>query len=166
MTNLVPTPEQLQQLKDITLPPQISWWPPALGWQILIALAMLLILAGLWYYYRYKTRLKRTALQALQSLPPSVYKDSTILAAEVSALLRRVTIQQSGNQIATLHGTAWRTYLTDKQLPDEIADFLANAPYTMRRILSQRSPRLMTKSYRQRGSGFGGWLNGYNGYNG
>ncbi len=129
MTNLVPTPEQLQQLKDITLPPQISWWPLAVGWQILIALAMLLILAGLWYYYRYKTRLKRTALQALQSLPPSVYKDSTVLAAEVSALLRRVAIQRYGNHIATLHGTAWRTYLTDNRLADEIADFLANAPY-------------------------------------
>ncbi len=109
MTN--PTPEQLQQLKDITLPPQISWWPPALGWQVLITLTILLVLAGLWYYYRYKTRLKRTALHALQTLPPSVYKNNTVLATEVSALLRRVAIQRYGSQIAALHGTAWRTYL-------------------------------------------------------
>lgn len=126
-----PTPEQLQQLQDITLPKPIEWWPPAMGWFILAALCSLLLISGVIYYYYRRNRLRRAALQALQELAAQTdTDDSTALATAVSALLRRVALQRYDRHVASLNGAAWADFLSTRGLPAEVADFVAHVPYS------------------------------------
>ncbi|MBT3811581.1 MAG: DUF4381 domain-containing protein, partial [Gammaproteobacteria bacterium] len=48
-------------LRDIHLPPAISWWPPAIGWWILAVLIPLCLYLG-YRWYKYITR--KTALKS------------------------------------------------------------------------------------------------------
>ena len=60
----------LVSLKDIHLPPDVSFWPPAPGWWIMSVLFISSIFfGGLWFYKRYKKRKPITeALRILKNL--------------------------------------------------------------------------------------------------
>ena len=60
----------LANLKDIHLPPAVSWWPPAPGWWILVVLFVLLtVLCAWWLYRRYERgRPRIEALRILKDL--------------------------------------------------------------------------------------------------
>ena len=53
----------LDQLKDIHLPPAITWWPPAPGWWLLAAL----IVGLLWWVLRFALRRHRERLFSRQA---------------------------------------------------------------------------------------------------
>lgn len=122
--------DPLADLKDIHLPDPVSWWPPAPGWWIALALAMLLVLALVLFYQKVwkKRHYRRLALQELEQLIASD-SDATTLLEAVASLLRRTAMAGSSHAaLARLQGREWQEYL-QRQMPEEQARLIAIGRY-------------------------------------
>jgi HAMP domain-containing protein len=120
----------LADLRDIHLPPPISWWPPAPGWWILAALVLLIALGiFIWRRHRARNRWRQYALNELANLRAQHAAQSltaTRLIGDLSVLLRRVAISRfPREEVAALSGEAWLAFL-DGTLGDP-AGFLSPA---------------------------------------
>jgi hypothetical protein len=103
------TPD-LSQLRDIHLPPAVSWWPPAPGWWALLALV--LIVAGVVYAIVVRRRRNRWRGSALTELTRLRDAAPEQVLREVSVLLRRVAISCYPRQeVAALTGADWLAFL-------------------------------------------------------
>jgi hypothetical protein len=124
-------------LRDIHLPPPISWWPPAPGWWLLLILGLLVLVAGLslgWFYRR--TKFKRAASRVLAEIEADYRRtgDSRRLASELSVLLRRACLgTYSRAEVAGLTGEAWLKWLdqgvVDGGFSRGVGRYLVTAPY-------------------------------------
>ena len=131
-------PAQLP-LRDIHLPPGISWWPPAPGWWILAGLLLAAVL-GVWFWLRRLKKIRASAafaaVAALQELREAYRRhgDPLLLVREISVLLRRMSISKAGREeTAGLTGEAWLQHL-DSVLPEQSFSggpgrILIDAPY-------------------------------------
>jgi hypothetical protein len=103
------------QLRDIHLPDPVSWWPPAPGWWVLIALSTLLFLAVRWFLKRLKARRFRVAaLNELELLSAGFAQvpDAHLLVKALSVLLRRICLSYYPRfDVAGLTGDAWLGFL-------------------------------------------------------
>lgn len=108
-------PEQLP-LRDLHLPPDISWWPLAPGWWVLLAI----MAAGLgWLLYRSLLRWRagkprRTALRQLVHLKRAYQQSGNTqrLGIDLSELLRRAMLAYAPrNEVAGLAGERWLDWL-------------------------------------------------------
>lgn len=134
--------EQSLPLRDIHLPQEIGWWPPAVGWWILAILALLLVY-GLTRAYRYFTR--RTAPTQAARLLNILSQEHDMPPLEkvrqLSCLLRRLAISTDArSEVAGLHGTAWLNYL-DQTVPGTPftqgpGRMLADEPFRQHFVLS------------------------------
>ncbi len=109
-------PAQLQ-LHDIHVPEQVSNFPIAPGWWILLTL---IILMALWLYKKHKknTRLNADKKQALSILANNEYLN----AKECIALLKWAAMQYfSRQQLAKLYGKNFQDFLV-RQLPENHQD--------------------------------------------
>jgi hypothetical protein len=100
-------------LKDIHLPPAVSFWPIAPGWWLL-AIGLPLLLFGLFKLYRRITRQTavKQARPVLAAIRHHPQLDDLQKLAELSALLRRVAISLAPRrEVASLTGEAWLHYL-------------------------------------------------------
>jgi len=107
---------QLLNLKDIQLPPPVSFWPPAPGWWILSVLTIVSIIFGsIWFYRQYKIRKPRIeALRILKDLQIIHQNSQDDLASlrNLSNLLRRTALTFYKNDtVASLQGYAWLEFL-------------------------------------------------------
>ncbi|MFT7414177.1 MAG: hypothetical protein ACI9FO_000835 [Methylophagaceae bacterium] len=105
--------EQPLPLRDIHLPEAISWWPPALGWWILLVLIPLVIF-GVWYLYKRLTRntVVKSAKHLLITIKDDQSSDDLQKIQQLSTWLRRVTMSGTPEQHnAGLTGKAWLVYL-------------------------------------------------------
>jgi hypothetical protein len=106
--NALPTAGQDLPIRDIHAPAPPSIWPPAPGWWILAGVGLVLLGLGLWWLYR-RYRLaqrRRRILDQLAGLPSRA--TGALLAAEVSALLKRVALARyPRTEVASLTGTPW-----------------------------------------------------------
>jgi hypothetical protein len=105
--------EQSLPLRDIHLPEAISWWPPALGWWLLLVLIPLLIF-GAWWLYKGLTRntTVKSAKRLLATIKEDQNTDDLQKIQQLSTWLRRVSISIAPRQnSAGLTGKAWLTYL-------------------------------------------------------
>ena len=106
----------LVNLKDIHLPPPVSFWPPAPGWWILVVLLISsLFFGGVWFYRRHKKRKPKTeALRILKDLQ-ILYQNSQDEVASLrnlSNLLRRTALTFYDNdEVASLQGSSWLEFL-------------------------------------------------------
>lgn len=122
-------------LKDIHLPDAISWWPPAIGWWLLVLLIPALIGFSYWLYKRLtrKTALK-TAKKTLAAIKLNAELDNTQKLRELSILLRRVAVSLAPRtEVASLTGHSWLAFLDQS---------LSGAPF------SQGGQVLITAPYR------------------
>lgn len=122
----------LAQLAPPHAPPPPGWWPPAPGWWVL-ALALLLLFAGLGYWLRHpRNRLRRIALRELKRLETRSVDDA-VLASELEHLLRRYAIAAYGREtVAQLSGADWLAFLAahgGAELAGETGQNLLRAAY-------------------------------------
>ena len=107
--------DALAQLKDIHLPPPISWWPIAPGWYGLVGLVVSLLLAGFFVRRFYcRGRAKREGLRLLLIYEKQAQQgdSSAVICAQVTELLRRVALVYFPRQdIAGLQGDDWIMFL-------------------------------------------------------
>jgi hypothetical protein len=99
---------QALALRDIQVPPAPGLWPPAPGWWVLLALVAITLGLGLWWISR-RLRLLRRRRRILEELARLGDRAAgPELAAEVSALLKRVALTRFPRaQVAPLTGTSW-----------------------------------------------------------
>jgi len=124
-------------LRDIHLPDAVSWWPPAIGWWLLLAL-ILLALFFIPKLYRKLTfkPLNQVADNAYQEIISEYqqHNDATRLVQDISKLLRQIAMTYSGRESsAQLIGDEWIDTLnaltTEKYFTAEIKQLLLYAPY-------------------------------------
>ena len=108
--------DPLAQLRDIHLPGPVESWPPAIGWWILLAIILLLVLAVFnWLYQRWRAnRYRREALKELRQLHENYQQhgDDLLYLARFQTLLKRVALTRfSREDVASLTGESWVSFL-------------------------------------------------------
>ena len=100
-------------LRDIHLPSEPGWWPPAPGWWIVAALAALAIA---WLLRRQvaarRVRRARRALRAEFDRVRAEAPDAAAQVAAMSMLLRRV-VKRHAPEALTLRDVDWLRFLDD-----------------------------------------------------
>lgn len=128
-------PVQDLPLRDIHLPEQIGWFPPAIGWwllMIVVPIASYFLIAFLQKIF------KRTALKEAHQLLANLQTNDSLTPLEkicaLSSLLRRVAISRdSEKNIGGLTGRAWLDYLDTSlegaPFKNGVGRYLVDAPY-------------------------------------
>ncbi len=130
-------PEQLP-LRDLHLPPDISWWPLAPGWWVLLAI----MAAGLgWLLYRSLLRWRagkprRAALRQLAHLKRAYRQSGNTqrLGIDLSELLRRAMLAYAPrSEVAGLAGECWLDWLDqgmdEKVFSEGAGKMIESLPY-------------------------------------
>ncbi len=102
------------RLRDIHLPAEPSWWPPAPGWWVLAALVLVAIVAAAWMWRRHR-RVWGRQQQILGELDQLVRQHREEgspdgLLRDLHQLLRRVA-RRHDSQATRQRGEAWRQTL-------------------------------------------------------
>jgi hypothetical protein len=125
-------------LRDIHLPDTLSWWPPAPGYWLILAVLVLIVFAVFLLRIRHRKQQLKRSIQSEVDRIEQAFRDSrdnAQLVKSLSILLRRVSLAcfpDSGCE--SLTGRHWLTFL-DKQLQDSdeflhgVGQVLETAPY-------------------------------------
>lgn len=139
----------LDQLRDVAAPASPGWWPPAIGWWVLMAtvLGLVILLAILWKKYRTKHRKehwRRMALADHKRISESMLSNvlgkasaqppSQNALAELSVLMRRVAlVLLPRSKVAALTDDNWLQALdvigNTREYSDGVGQLLYRAPY-------------------------------------
>ncbi len=100
-------------LKDIHLPAAIEWWPPALGWWLVLILGLAVLVGAIWLVHR---AMRKTALKSAKKLLLALQRNQDLnelqQLTELSMLLRRTSISlYPRSDTASLTGDAWLKFL-------------------------------------------------------
>ncbi len=109
-----PASQPVLQLRDIHLPAEPGWWPPAPGWWVVAALLLALLAwtarIALRHYRLHKQR--QHILAMLDTLTQRPDDASPQAIAEISTLLRRLALMRyPRQQVAALTGADWLQFL-------------------------------------------------------
>lgn len=126
----------LDQLKDIHLPSEVSWWPLAIGWWALLVLVLLGCFL-LWRIWKKKQQYKQqhsVMSEAFDTLAADSTLDDREWLGELSALLKRIVISLHGRDAgAGLVGQDWLYFLDKQGNTDQfskgVGQVLESAPY-------------------------------------
>lgn len=109
-------------LRDIHLPPEIAWWPPAWGWWMLLALAVTAaVVAGFVYRRRFR---ERAAIRGLKGVARALAKGAAPVTCiqRISMILRRFAMSIDETRTAAgLTGEAWLEFLDRRWPRDEFS---------------------------------------------
>ncbi len=110
--------ELLAKLRDIHLPEDPGWWPPAPGWWLVAALLLLTPIIGLALRaYRRRRPIPKYRSAALVELDQcyqqyQLHGDKPAFVQAVSVLLKRVAMQcYDPTEVAALSGKKWADFL-------------------------------------------------------
>ena len=112
----MPQADPLAELRDIHMPQFMDIWPPAIGWWLLVALVLtLLIYGGYRLYRRWRgNRYRREAIAELKALRVDYqsHGDDARYIAGFQALLKRVALTYYPREdVARLTGESWVAFL-------------------------------------------------------
>ncbi len=126
-------------LRDIHLPDPISWWPPAIGWWLVLLGIILLLFVAFWLRKRWLEKNRSAKVLAQKELnfiheEFQQHKDQKLLIEDLSTLLRRVCLSVFPRKnSAGLTGEKWLEFLDEvMQKPyfsEGIGRSLITAPY-------------------------------------
>ena len=110
--------DPLATLRDIQLPADPIWWPPAIGWWILFVLliSLIVVVYRKWRRFRQLTAPSRSFAVALNQItypadPQSVHH----YWSAISQLVKQYAITRYGrHQVAALTGAKWLDFLNQK----------------------------------------------------
>ncbi len=111
--------DPLQQLRDVHLPPDPTWWPPAIGWWVV---ALLVVAAVVWlivkavraYQRRAPLRQASTLLHELLAAHQHGELSAIEFLHQGNELLKRVLVRAYGYQeYAPMAGQTWLRALDD-----------------------------------------------------
>ena len=108
--------DPLAALRDVHLPPAVSWWPPAPGWWIILFIILALLTLLFWFILQSqkKRQVSRQANVALEQIEYGfLWSENTEEAfRELSILTRRVVLTLSDDsRVAGLRGKNWVSFL-------------------------------------------------------
>jgi hypothetical protein len=109
-------------LRDIHLPAEIGWWPPAPGWWLIAGVIVAGLLLVVWRY-RLQYR-ERAALRGLKAVARALAEGGapTVCVQRISMILRRFAMSVAGQApVAGLTGDAWLRFLDSRWPRDEFA---------------------------------------------
>lgn len=126
----------LSVLKDVHEPMginDVSFWPPALGWWILLTVAVAIPFV-IYFVNQFRIRsAKIYALRQMEMLEADSGTDAAKFAQETSKLLKRIAILRFGkDKIASLSGKEWVSFLIktgDLKLSGKLISLFAYSPY-------------------------------------
>ncbi len=135
----MPTDPQALELRDIHLPDPVSWWPPALGWWMVLLVTLLFVIILFWLRKRWLEKKRSAKVIARQELGLIQKKyqqqpDQHQLVEDLSVLLRRACLSVFPREdSAGLTGEKWLGFLDDvmkdKQFLEGAGRSLITAPY-------------------------------------
>jgi len=120
----------LSQLRDIHLPDPVSWWPPAIGWWLLVLFTIMLVAVAFWFYRNWRRQhWRREALAELAAIEKNDNDHEQL--KQLSVLLRRIMMTREPRlQVASLTGSQWLAALNKSggklELPPAL---LIESPY-------------------------------------
>ncbi len=108
--------DPLAALRDVHLPPAVSWWPPAPGWWIIFFIILGLLALLFWYIVltRKKRKVSGQANAELEQIEYRFLSSENTEEAfrELSILTRRVVLTLSDDsRVAGLRGKNWVSFL-------------------------------------------------------
>ena len=102
----------LSGLKDIHIPIEPFWWPPAIGWIVLFLCVLFSVIIGIVVYLIWRKQPKQYALRKLKR----IYKGSQntiLMARQISVLLKRVALlKYPREKVASLSEEKWGEFLS------------------------------------------------------
>lgn len=113
----------LQQLAPLRAPTPIAWWPPAIGWWLVLAAVVALIALSFFFWLRHRRnqRYRRQALAVLEHLIERGENN----AAALNRLLKTIAMYEfSAPQVAALSGSQWLDFLS-RRCPSVSKEHLA-----------------------------------------
>ena len=132
--------EQLP-LRDIHLPEPVSWWPPGLGWWLLLAVSIpvaFLIWRGFknLSVQRQKRNLRRSIQREIDRIEAEYHSTTNAnkLLQDLSILVRRVAMSNYPRKdVAGLCGKKWEGWLRDqavgRSLDEQSIQVLVDGPF-------------------------------------
>ena len=113
------TANPLDQLKDIHTPDAIGLWPPAIGWYLIAAFVIaVLVLACVILWRRWQQNAyRRAALRECDDIEREITagSDSRAAAIRIATLLKRTALSVFHRaEVAPLSGDAWILFLESK----------------------------------------------------
>lgn len=106
----LPQTDPLANLNPIHTPPDVSVWPLAWGWWLVIAALLVTVLLLAFFVVRHRqfNRARRSALALLEDISPR----QADWPARCNALLKRVAVTYyPTEEVASLFGEKWREFL-------------------------------------------------------
>jgi hypothetical protein len=131
--------ELLEQLADIHLPLEISYWPPAPGWWVLafLLLAGIIFLINRYIEHHTQKKICRYALAELENCLHDFSKDEKILDVNslriryvnsFNSVIRRVAlVHYPEENVASLSGDSWVDFIREKGNTPQISEEIAAA---------------------------------------
>ena len=105
------------ELRDIHLPDVTLWWPPALGWWLLVVGIPLTLVALIYIrrWVKHQSAKKRSIIEFRQITRSfEAEQDPSLLIGQISTLLRRILITYQGrDQAAGITGDRWIEQLNE-----------------------------------------------------
>ena len=108
--------DPLAALRDVHLPPAVSWWPPAPGWWVILFIILALLTLLFWYIVltRKNRKVSKQANAELEEIEYRFLRSEITEEAfrELAILTRRVVLTLSDDsRVAGLRGKNWVSFL-------------------------------------------------------
>lgn len=112
------TEAALQTMRDIAMPPQVSWMPQAWGWSVLAgALLIMLAVIGIGWILRYRANAYRREAVALVNVIEERLRDPAARREglrDIAEILKRTALAAwPRSEVASLSGNAWVRFLEE-----------------------------------------------------